>query len=156
MQESEKWKWSCSVMFNPQRPHGLQPTRLLHPWDFPGKSTGVGCHCFLQEGIQKPKLPWSTIMNPWNSCFPPGHPLGHWWCLQTLMAQKLLGFWWGQIENGSLVTSPLVQWLRLHTFSGGEVGLTPDWGTKIPHATGQVSPCAAATELTSSGSLSYN
>ena len=30
------------------QPHGLQPTRLLHPWDFPGKSTGVGCHCFLQ------------------------------------------------------------------------------------------------------------
>ena len=21
---------------------------LLHPWDFPGKSTGVGCHCLLQ------------------------------------------------------------------------------------------------------------
>ena len=29
------------------RPHGLQPTKLLHPWDFPGKSTGVGCHCLL-------------------------------------------------------------------------------------------------------------
>ena len=29
------------------RPHGLQPTRLLHPWDFPDKSTGVGCHCLL-------------------------------------------------------------------------------------------------------------
>ena len=28
--------------------HGLQPTRLLSPWDFPGKSTGVGCHCLLQ------------------------------------------------------------------------------------------------------------
>ena len=28
-------------------PHGLQPTRLLHPWDFPGKSTGVECHCLL-------------------------------------------------------------------------------------------------------------
>ena len=26
------------------RPHRWQPTRLLHPWDFPGKSTGVGCH----------------------------------------------------------------------------------------------------------------
>ena len=26
------------------RPHGLQPTRLFHPWDFPGKSTGVRCH----------------------------------------------------------------------------------------------------------------
>ena len=24
--------------------HGLEPTRLLHPWDFPGNSTGVGCH----------------------------------------------------------------------------------------------------------------
>ena len=22
------------------RPHGLQPTRLLYPWDFPGKSAG--------------------------------------------------------------------------------------------------------------------
>ena len=45
MHESEKWKGSCSVVSDPQRPHGLQPSRLLHPWDFPGKSTGVGCHC---------------------------------------------------------------------------------------------------------------
>ena len=30
------------------RPRGLQPTRLLHPWDFPGNSTGVGCHCLLR------------------------------------------------------------------------------------------------------------
>ena len=29
------------------QPHGLQPTRLLRPWDFPGKSTGVGCHSLL-------------------------------------------------------------------------------------------------------------
>ena len=29
--------------------HGLEPTRLLCPWDFPGKSTGVGCHCFLRK-----------------------------------------------------------------------------------------------------------
>ena len=31
-------------------PHGLQLTRLLCPWNFPGKSTGVGCH-FLLQGI---------------------------------------------------------------------------------------------------------
>ena len=49
MHESEKWKWSRSVMSNPQRPHGLQPTRLLRPWDFPGRSTGVGCHCLLHQ-----------------------------------------------------------------------------------------------------------
>ena len=47
MQKSEKWKWSHSVMSDPQRPYGLQPSRLLCPWDFPGKSTGVGCHCLL-------------------------------------------------------------------------------------------------------------
>ena len=35
-------------MSDPQRPHGLQPTRLLHPWDFPGKNTGVGCLFLLQ------------------------------------------------------------------------------------------------------------
>ena len=30
------------------RPHRQQPTRLCRPWDFPGKNTGVGCHCLLQ------------------------------------------------------------------------------------------------------------
>ena len=30
------------------RPHRGHPTRLPPPWDSPGKSTGVGCHCLLQ------------------------------------------------------------------------------------------------------------
>ena len=30
------------------QPHRRQPTRLLHPWDSPGKNTGVGCHFLLQ------------------------------------------------------------------------------------------------------------
>ena len=47
MHESEKWKWSRSVVSDSSQPHGLQPTRLLRPWDFPCKSTGVGCHCLL-------------------------------------------------------------------------------------------------------------
>ena len=57
MHESEKWKWSHSVVSNSSQPHGLQPTRLLHPWDFPGKSTGVGCHCLLQ--LLGPNIPSS-------------------------------------------------------------------------------------------------
>ena len=28
--------------------HRQQPTRLPHPWDSPGKNTGVGCHFLLQ------------------------------------------------------------------------------------------------------------
>ena len=40
---------------------GLQPTRLLRPWDFPGKSTGVGLHCL-----------WDTTIpqTSWNKCHP--------------------------------------------------------------------------------------
>ena len=30
------------------RHHRWQPTRLHHPWDSPGKNTGVGCHFLLQ------------------------------------------------------------------------------------------------------------
>ena len=30
------------------RPHGWGPARLLHPWDFPGKNSGVGCYSLLQ------------------------------------------------------------------------------------------------------------
>ena len=48
MHETVKSKWSRSVVFDSLRPHELQPTRPLCPWDFPGKSTGVGCHVLLQ------------------------------------------------------------------------------------------------------------
>ena len=36
---------SCLTLCNP-----IEPVRLLCPWDFPGKNTGVGCH-FLLHGI---------------------------------------------------------------------------------------------------------
>ena len=65
MHESEKWNWSCSVMSDPQQPHGPQPSRLLHPWDSPGKSTGVGCHCSLllsTLNMHKDTLSWHPNM----------------------------------------------------------------------------------------------
>ena len=31
--------------------HGLQPSKFLCPWDFPGKNTGVGCHFLLQGWV---------------------------------------------------------------------------------------------------------
>ena len=46
----EEGSVSRSVMSDSLRPHGLQPTRLLCPWDFLGKDTGVGCH-FILQGI---------------------------------------------------------------------------------------------------------
>ena len=38
---------SCSVVSDSLQPHGLQPTRFIYPWDYPGKNTGVGCHFLL-------------------------------------------------------------------------------------------------------------
>ena len=37
-----------SVVSDSVQPHRRQPTRLLCPWDSPGKNTGVGCHSLLQ------------------------------------------------------------------------------------------------------------
>ena len=76
MHESEKWKWSRPVLSDSYRPHELQPTRLLRPWDFPGKSTGVGCHCLLHiitlNGSKISKLVsillLNTLLLKWHIC----------------------------------------------------------------------------------------
>ena len=47
--ENER-KWGCLVLSYSLRPRGLWRSRLFHPWDSPGKNTGVGCH-FLLQGI---------------------------------------------------------------------------------------------------------
>ena len=39
---------SCVSHVRSVRTHRQQPTRLLCPWDSPGKNTGVGCHFLLQ------------------------------------------------------------------------------------------------------------
>ena len=94
MHESEKSKWSRSVVSDSSRPHGLQPTRLLRPWDFPGKSTGVGCHClfhheklgghkrvvilsittllyfkplYFPKSHPEPRQAWKILMYPWRA-----------------------------------------------------------------------------------------
>ena len=74
MHENEKWKWSRSVMSDTSRPHGLQPTRLLHSWDFPGKCTGVGCHCRLLIHHQLPE-PTQTHVHWVSNAIQPSHPL---------------------------------------------------------------------------------
>ena len=76
MNEREKWKWSLSVVSDSSWPHGLQPTRLLHPWDFPGKSTGVECHCLLWRDtdlhLNKHQFrpTWSSLVAQMVKCLP--------------------------------------------------------------------------------------
>ena len=50
---AQKWKVKVKSLSRVQlfATHGLQPTRLLLPWDFPGNSTGVRCHFLLQPSL---------------------------------------------------------------------------------------------------------
>ena len=53
------------------QPHRQQPNRLPRPWDFPGKNTGVGCHCILQ--CMKVKSESEVT----QSCLTPSDPMDH-------------------------------------------------------------------------------
>ena len=54
-------------------PHRWQPTGLPHPWDSPGKNTGVGCHFLLQCVKSESEVAQScpTLSDPMD-CSPPG------------------------------------------------------------------------------------
>ena len=56
-------------MSNSLLPHGLQPTRFLRPWYFPGKSTGVGCHCLLLLTTDYLGIPYLCFCCCWFTCF---------------------------------------------------------------------------------------
>ena len=51
-----------SVLSDSLRPRGLQPTRLLCPWDSPGRNTGVGCYFLLQGRV----LTQGSSPRPWH------------------------------------------------------------------------------------------
>ena len=79
------WKWSHSVVPDSLRPHGLQPTRLLGPWDFLGMNTGVGCHFLLQ---------WIFLTQGSN----PGLP--HWRQMLYCLSYQRSFFWFrSQVSN---------------------------------------------------------
>ena len=113
--ESEKWKWSRSVVSNPQQPHGLQPSRLLHPWDFPGKSSGVGCHCLLRFTFLICFKCWMTVEWLTLSSSAPSH------VVVTVSASMIALNWLLSTSNGrplcsssSRLSSPLQNFLNHH------------------------------------------
>ena len=54
----------CSVMSNSVRFYELQPTRLLHAWDYSGKNIGVGCHFLVVD--QSCSHVW-LFATPWTA-----------------------------------------------------------------------------------------
>ena len=76
--KSPSVQFSRSVVYDSLQPHGLQPTRLLCPRNFPGKNTGVGCH-FLLQGIfptqrSNPHLLSSAFPSRFFTTAPAGKP----------------------------------------------------------------------------------
>ena len=68
---------SRSVVSDSLWPHGLQPARLLCPWDSPGRNTGVDCHSLLQgifpaQGSNLGLLHCRWILYPLNHASPTG------------------------------------------------------------------------------------
>ena len=96
-------------------PHRWQPTRLLHPWDSPGKNTSVGCRSFSNAWKWKVKVKSLShvrlLVTPWTAAYqaPPsmgfsrqeywsGLPLPSlkeswapkYWCFWTVVLEKTL------------------------------------------------------------------
>ena len=62
-------------MSNSVQPHRWQLTRLPHPWDSPGKNTGVGCHFLLQcmkVKSQREVAQSCLTLRDSTDCSPPG------------------------------------------------------------------------------------
>ena len=102
MPESEKWKWSRSVMSDSSRPHGLQPTRLFRPWDFPGKSTGVGCHCLLWNYDDRREIRARSNSLDW----PRGDTKKPVVCRPLLNLQYWTHFTYSPWHHGTAIVSP--------------------------------------------------
>ena len=62
----------CSVVSNCLLFHGLYPTRLLCPWDFPGKNTEVGSSGDLPDPGIEPASP--VLADRFFTTAPPGKP----------------------------------------------------------------------------------
>ena len=55
------------------QPQRWQPTSLPHPWDSPGKNTGVGCHFLLQcmkvKSESEVTQSCPTLATPWTVAY---------------------------------------------------------------------------------------
>ena len=95
----------ASIVSNSVQPHRRQPTRLPHPWDSPGKNTGVGCHFLLQcmkvKSESEVTQPSPTLCDPMD-CSLPGSSI------HSILQARVLE--WGAISF-SVTVARIVQWL---------------------------------------------
>ena len=108
---------SCSILSDSLQPFGLQPARLLYPWDSPGKNTGVGCHFLLQEDLPNPEVesgsPISSVLQADSLHTEPSRKL--------ITCCQIMDVWWhwlntvvtSVLEKGKLMDGhiPLAKWV---------------------------------------------
>ena len=146
MHESEKWKSSRSVVSDSLRPHGLQPIRLLHPWDFPGESTGVGCHCLPHQLVFISEV-WENIdMLMLNS----GKESPTMQETQETRVQSM--GWEDPLEEGMATHSSILVWRIPWTEEPYRVGLQSrtwlKWVSKHAHTLSEANQCILMTLMT--------
>ena len=149
---------SHSVVSDSLWPHGLQPTRLLHPWDSPGKNTGVSYH-FLLWGSSWPKdltqisciiaaaffTIWATRKAHQNRARQNWNVILTTAVVICLISRKPYCAKWNFYK--ALSGLPLVvQCLKNPPCHAGDSGSIAAQGIKIPHATEQLNPRAATSE----------
>ena len=97
---------SCPTL----RPHRRQPSRLPHPWDSPGKNTGVGCHflfqCMKAKSENEVAQSCLTLRNPMD-CSPPGSSI------PGIFQARVLG--WGAIAFSG--TPPYNELINVKNYS---------------------------------------
>ena len=96
--QSRSCAWLCD-------PHALEPTRLLCPWNFPGKNTGVGCHFLPQEIFptqgSNPGLPRCR-----QTLYHLSHQGSPFYSYVSIKWRKVCFFWvdWGKEELWGLIS----------------------------------------------------
>ena len=85
-------------MSNSVQPHRRKPTRLPHPWDSPGKNTGVGCHflfqCMKVKSEREVTQSCLTLGDPMDYS-PPGS------CIHGTFQARVLE--WGAIDFSKII-----------------------------------------------------
>ena len=111
-----------------------QPTRLPHPWDSPGKNTGVGCHFLFQciEVKSESEVTQScpTLSDPMD-CSLPGSSVHGIFQARVLewgaIAFSVTGLTWSNIMTAwlrtQLLNTPRVVYVRVYKFNKNDLYL---------------------------------
>ena len=114
------------------RPHRRQPSRLRHPWDSPGKSTGVSCYFLLQCMKVKSEsevaqscpthsdpmdcsLPGSSVHGIFQASVLESGAIAFSWLIHESPAIQVLRWWWMSVSR----SPPLLVLFRFYARDSG-------------------------------------